>query len=409
MIRGFFSAGKLAAMAKAPPSLVPACAACGLKNRCHSPVMPVWGRGKRGVLVLGEAPGSEEDAQGRPFVGKSGQFLRERLSGLGVDLGRDCWVTNAVVCWPWERGERKDKQNRTPTDKEIDYCRPNLNKALRDLNPRVIIPLGKQAVRALLAPVFGPPGGVGRWVGWRIPSQHHNAWVCPTWHPSYLLRSEGDRVLDRLFCGHLEAAFACEGRPWPDGPPDWKRQVERIIDPEAAADIIPRFALRPFAWDLETDRLKPDHPDARIVCCALSDGRRTVAYPWHGKAIEQTLELLGDDVPKVGYNVKFEHRWLLARHGVHVRNWAWDGMLAAHTLDNRGDICSLDFQAFVRLGFGDWHTHVGPYLRSKQPGGNAPNRVRELDLDSLLTYCGQDALLEWHVAQHQMKEMGVEL
>lgn len=407
---GFFGASELAAV-KAPPSLVPRCGECGLKNRCRSPLMPVYGEGRRGILVVGEAPGETEDAEGRPFVGASGRYLRKRLREVGLDLDRDCWTTNAVACRPWKYGKRNKQKDREPTSNEVAWCRPLVNRVLEQRRPTAVLLLGKQAVRSVLGPAWkeNDVGAIGRWVGWKIPCQRPNAWVCPTWHPSYLLCSEGDRVLELMFGRHLEQLAACEGRPWPDGPPDWKRQVERIIDPEAAAEIIPRFALRPFAWDLETDRLKPDHPDARIVCCALSDGRRTVAYPWHGKAVERTLELLQGDAPKVGYNARFEHRWLLARYGVRVRNWVWDGMLAAHTLDNRPDITGLKFQAFVRLGAPDYDSHVKPYLKARTNGGNEPNRVGRVDLDSLLNYCALDALLEWHVAQHQMKEMGVEL
>lgn len=408
-LQGFFSRHELTQV-KRPPSLAPRCGLCRLWERCSSPKMPVGGEGRKGILLIGEAPGRNEDAQGKQFVGESGKLLRNRLDAVGIDMDRDCWRTNSLICWPWEKDANGIKQNRTPTNKEIDWCRPNLTRTIKELNPRIIIPLGGAAVRSLVGPLFADnPGPIGRWVGWRIPSQQLNAWLCPTWHPSYLLRSEHDAALQLLFREHLRDAVACEGRPWPNGPPDWGKQVERIIDTDAAAGAIRSFASdRPFAWDIESDRLKPDHPDARIVCCSISNGKRTVAFPWHGKARQTMMALLRGDTPKIGYSAKFETRWLLAREGVRVRNWVWDGMLAAHTLDNRGDICSLDFQAFVRLGFGDWHSHVGPWLKSKKPGGNSVNRVRELDLPTLLRYCALDSLVEWHVAEHQRKEMGIE-
>jgi hypothetical protein len=104
--------------------------------------------------------------------------------------------------------------------------------------------------------------------------------------------------------------------------------------------------------------------------------------------------------------MKFEDRWCRAKLGCGVKNFVWDGMLAAHVLDNRPDITSLKFQAFVRLGVGDYNSHIEPFLRSKDKGGNEPNRIREAKLDDVLMYCGIDSLLEFKVARLQMKEMG---
>lgn len=212
-------------------------------------------------------------------------------------------------------------------------------------------------------------------------------------------------VASLLFEKHLKAIAKLKGQPFPNGVPNYADKCIAVHSPKTAAFNVRQFinAGQPVTFDLETDRLKPDAKDAEIICCSVSNGEISVAYPWHGDAIDATLELLRSDLPKWGYNSKFETRWMLAKHKTRVRNWKWDGMLAAHVLDNRSDICGLEFQAFVRLGVEPWDSHVAPYM--KGTGGNGSNKIRECDLTKLLNYCAYDSLYEWLVAKSQMKEM----
>lgn len=382
--------------------LEPACGLCGLWKGCKSPKMKVAGQGRRGILVVGEAPGQTEDDQGKPFIGKAGQLLQRYLRAVGVDLFKDCWVANAARCRP--------KDNILP-EKAIGHCRPFTVNDINELKPTAIILLGGSAIRSVIGWLWRESvGEVGRWVGWKIPAQRVNAWLCPTWHPSYLARQEGKRdypLLEMLFIRHLKAAVqaADRGSPW-ETVPDYATQVQTTMDPDFAAHTIRCLMAEGtplFSFDFETDRIKPDHPDARIICCAVSNGDKTLAYPWHGAAITATKELLESSIPKLGYNQKFEIRWS-RRFGIRVRNWVWDGMLGAHVLDNRSGVTGLEFQAFALLGQEPWDQAVEPYIRSKG-GGNSANRLAEAPLEQVLKYCGLDALLEYHVTRKQMKQM----
>jgi uracil-DNA glycosylase family 4 len=100
------------------------------------------------LAFVGEAPGRfGGDRTGVPFSGdRSGQFLRELIAGLGLDVERDVYITNVVKCNP--RDERGN--NRAPTPAEVAACRPHLEAELRLLRPRVVVPLGGLACRALL-------------------------------------------------------------------------------------------------------------------------------------------------------------------------------------------------------------------------------------------------------------------
>jgi uracil-DNA glycosylase family 4 len=421
---GFFSPTQLASKSSVP--MLPQCGRCGLYRYCDSPKMPVYGDGRRKILVVGQSPGAHEDRQHRPFSpdGDAGGLLHDMLGKLGVNLYRDCWVTNALRCRPWEMSKAQNVVNRTPTRLEVGYCRPFLIQALEELEPETVVLLGAEAVQSMIGWLWKDNvGTVSRWRGWRIPCQKLNAWVCPTWHPSFIMRTDygesgergddwkGDRDNETrkgIFERDLQAAFETNGRPWQEVP-DYKKQVKLIHDPVQAAFYIRQFAKssRPVAFDYENSPLKPDRSDSWISCCSMSNGKHTIAYPWLGEAVVATGEFLKSDVPKVASNMKHETRWSMRHFGFRPRNWVFDTMLAAHTLDNRPDITSVKFQAFVLLGQELWNKDVEPFFDSK--GSNEHNRIKEIPLERILTYCGMDSLMEILVAKKQAKQLKVEL
>lgn len=397
---GFFAGSELK-MVKAPQSMVPKCGACGLWKTCQSPKMVPDGGGWKKILVVAEAPGSEEDKQGIQLVGNSGKHLEQVFRKLGINMRRDCWLTNALICRP--------PDNKINDQKMVDYCRPNLFKTLEALKPHTIVLLGGTAVESFMGRVWKEDvGGITRWVGWNIPCREPNAWVIPTYHPSYLLR-EKNAVLDRFFEQHLSLAVANKGRPW-QAIPDERKAVEIIYNPAKAAKYIRHIINEggTAAFDYETNMLKPDSDKGEILSCSICwEGEFTIAYPWHGEAITATKEFLQSGVRKVASNLKFEERWSRDKLGVRVKNWDWCTMTAAHVLDNRSDISSIKFQSFVRLGHPPYDEHIKPFLKAKEEGGNNANRARqEVNLEQLLIYNGLDSILEYKVAPLQKKEMG---
>ncbi len=395
MSKGFFSDTQQSHIGFA----VPRCQSCGLSRGCDSPKMPFTGEGKRGVLIVAEAPGATEDERGTQLIGKAGQLLRNILEDIGWDLDEDCWKTNAIICRP--------PDNRTPVKKEIESCRPCLMKTIKKLHPKVVVLMGSVAVNSLLEPIWRKGiGAIGRWVGCRIPLRELNLWACPIWHPSYLLRRNNEE-LELWFRRYLEEALKIQKEPWKKIPLDYDKHIIVKKDHRDAAKSIRSFTLNEVAvaFDYETDRLKPDANDAKIVSCAISNGTYTVAYPWVGDAITATSELLKSPTPKIAANIKFEERWTRKILGHGVRNWKWDTMQAAHVLNNEPGITSVKFQAFIRFGIGDYDSHISSYLKGLD--SNTSNRIKELRLADLLLYNGMDALLEFKIAEQQMEEMGV--
>ena len=384
---------------------VPECWACGLyKGDIHHPKMKPTGKGHKGILIVGEAPGEDEDKQGRQFVGRTGRELRNVLAVNAIDPDKDCWFTNALICRP--------PNNKIPKLTMIGNCRPNLMNTIEELQPKVILLLGAKSVRSLIGHLMVDEKrtGIRQWAGWQIPCRRPNAWICPTFHPSYILREEKRNyypVLRRMWEQHIRTAVRLKERPWKKVP-DYAGQVVCEKSHRGAALLVKMlcFEGNTLAFDFETNMLKPDSKRSRIVSCSVSDGHTTVAYPWHGKAIEYTLKMLrAKNIRKVGYNLKFEDRWVRAKYGFGVRNWLHDGMNVAHGLDNRGGISSLRFQAFALLGQEDYDSHIKPYLKSKEDGGYEENRIDQLPLDDLLLYNGLDSLMEYKVWEKQMETL----
>lgn len=395
-----------------PMDLVAECGQCGLHKLCKSPFMPVTGAGRKKALIVAEAPGETEDERNAQLVGNAGMELVRLFSNLGFNMRKDCWLTNALLCRPY-RTEGRARINREPTKDEISYCRPNLARTIKELNPDVVIPLGRFAVMAIMPLIWrdGEVEEVTRWVGWRIPSCRLNTWVCPSYHPSFLLWREGEssstnaRAIEFHMSRHLRDAMRLVGKPWPDGPPDWESMVDIEMDPRKAADKI-RKMMRDYpnaltAFDFETTCLKPYGPYAEILCCSVSNGERTISYPWLAPAIEATREFVVSPIPKAVANLRMEQGWCAVKLGTEVRNWQCDVTLQAHHQDCRGGITSLKFQALTLFGVDDYDSYLEPYKQSED--SNSPNRLKEVDRRKLLMYCGLDSLFEWMIATERLK------
>jgi uracil-DNA glycosylase family 4 len=396
-LNGFFQQSEL--QRRTPLPLLPRCGACKLNvDGCVTSKMCVSGEGRKQILIVGEIASVRDDQQGRQFTGKR---LNETLRKFGLEMRRDCWLTNAVIC-----------RSRKAGPKHVDHCRPNLVNAIKELKPEKIILLGKLAVRSLIGWLWKEDvGAFDRWIGWRIPNQRLNAWICPTFHPSYVDRLLDDRkgrpkpsVAPLMFERHLEDALRVEGRPWKTVP-DFKRMIRVEMNPDVAARAIRRMqeSSDGVSFDYETDRLKPDHDDARIVCCSVANEELSVAYPWTGAAIDATKELLTSGVPKDGWNVQMEDRWTRKKLGVKVRNWRWDGMIGAHIEDCRRGISGLKFQAFVHLGLESYDDAIKPFLKAN--GGNERNNVHKVKTEQLLEYCAMDSLTEHMLCKGQRERM----
>ena len=155
------------------------CQACGLCQQRQQVVVGV-GATNAPWLFIGEAPGTEEDQGGEPFVGPSGKLLDAMLTAAGLQRGREVYITNVVKCRP--------PGNRTPTVDEAAACAPYLDRQIDLIKPKIIVALGKSAITRLTgtdAPMASLRGQLFRYRG--IP-------VVATYHPSYLLHKLPEKL-----------------------------------------------------------------------------------------------------------------------------------------------------------------------------------------------------------------------
>jgi len=127
------------------------------------------------LMIVGEAPGAEEDRLGVPFVGRSGKLLDEILVAAGLDPERDVFITNVVF--------RRPPNNRKPTTREMDHYKPYLLEIIRLVDPQIIVLAGGAAVESLLSEKRGITKIRGKWFSWS------GRLVMPVFHPAYLLRN----------------------------------------------------------------------------------------------------------------------------------------------------------------------------------------------------------------------------
>ncbi|MGH8786444.1 MAG: uracil-DNA glycosylase [Cupriavidus necator] len=180
---GSAHAGREAAIASmewpALDAAVASCTACGL---CQNRTNTVFGVGDRQAewMLVGEAPGENEDLQGEPFVGQAGKLLDNMLGSLGLARGRNVFIANVLKCRP--------PGNRNPEPEEVAQCEPFLRRQIALVKPRVIVVLGRFAAQSLLrttTPIGKLRGTVHTYEG--IP-------VVVTYHPAYLLRTLTDKA-----------------------------------------------------------------------------------------------------------------------------------------------------------------------------------------------------------------------
>jgi uracil-DNA glycosylase len=157
---------------------------CGLKRTATNTVF-ADGVAQAPVLLIGEAPGRDEDRIGKPFVGRAGQLLDKMLASIGLDRKTNAYITN-VINW-------RPPDNRDPSPEEAAACLPFLRRHIELANPQVIILLGAVAARHVVGVSDGIMKLRGRWMDHRVGDRMVP--LMPTLHPAYLLRQPAHKKL----------------------------------------------------------------------------------------------------------------------------------------------------------------------------------------------------------------------
>lgn len=417
MNQGFFTKEEIKSNNYQPRKRT-SCFTCGLYKTCRSPKMKVTGEGKKGILAWAEAPGEEEDKRGEQLVGKAGTLLRRAMKRLGIDLDEDCWKINSVNCRPVD----SKGNNRTPTDAEIEACRPMVWKDVIALKPKAIFLMGGIAIKSFLGHRWPDSlDGIGKWRGWRIPDREAGAWVMPMFHPSYVDRSKNYQpVVRTIFEQDLARAIEQIDILFPEYE-DEKKLIRILSEEEAIQELkyIYRSAKtmsKPIhmAFDYEATGLKPHAPGHRIVmmslCVRPSEAvvfgmvKKDMTISWElEKAVRKVLTC--PQILKTAHNIKFEHNWTQELLRTEVIPWLHCSMNGAHVQDNRPGITGLKFQGYINFGILPWGEEINSFLRGDKNNANSFNQIDEIPFKELAMYCGIDSLVEYRLVEKQRREM----
>ena len=157
---------------------------CGLKHTATNTVF-ADGVATGGIMLIGEAPGRDEDRVGKPFVGRAGHVLDKMLASIALDRQTNAYITN-VINW-------RPPDNRDPTPEEAAACLPCLRRHIELARPRVMILLGAVAARHVVGVNEGIMKLRGRWLEYRVGDRMVP--LMPTLHPAYLLRQPAHKKL----------------------------------------------------------------------------------------------------------------------------------------------------------------------------------------------------------------------
>lgn len=378
------------------------CRGCPLnKAKLDSPKMLPTGSIEPLIYAIGEAPGTEEDEEGRQFVGNAGRLLRPMFpSGIRAEIR---W-TNTVQCWP-------GKGNPTPTSTMVECCRPRVVADVEETRPAAIFGFG-----AVPLQWADKPSGIKLWRGRRFPIRvgSHTCWYYALVHPSYIQHLAKDRpgeAADEEIALRLDIRRAVReveaGLPMPVvHTPEFARKNVVCVNGRSGKDLGYVLEFLDYAGtcevagvDYETQNLRPYNRDSRVLTRAVSVEDETVAFAWQhaqaGWSDSQFAELrrawirfLKSRAKKAVHNLSFEMEWDCYFHGIELaRSVLWeDTQTQAYVLDERvGDhkpgALALDFISMQ---------HFGISVKSLSPRMNM-ERMSAEPLDTLLPYNGVDA------------------
>lgn len=373
------------------------CVSCGLYKDCKTPKMQVSGGFKKGILNIGTSPSKIDDRHGEPFKDKFGKYLESAYKKHGIDLYEDCLNTNAINCLSSSK----------PTQYQIESCRKFIIKAIETYKPKVIVLFGGSALISVIGNQWKKDlGSIFKWQGWQIPDQDFNAWICPTFSPSFVMNSK-NKVESVLWNKDLNKVAELVNTPLRI------HKEPEIIYLKKDLTIFDSIIDGEVVIDYEGTGLKPHAKGHKITTISVAvnvDFVYVFMVPKKRKHLQPFLDLMKrKEVGKIAQNMKYEDIWTNVIFGITIQNWVWDTMLASHIIDNRKSITSLKFQTYIQFGIADYDSEISPYLKAKdEKNTNALNQIDELikrkgGKKMLMKYCALDSIFEFRLAQLQRK------
>jgi uracil-DNA glycosylase family 4 len=352
------------------------------------------------VLFIGEAPGRNEDKEGKVFIGSTGKLLRSFLEDAEFVKG-EFRLCNIVRCHP---GLDKDGKDNEPPTKAISCCLRFLREEIRNMpNLKVIVPLGAKALK----PVTGKTG-ITAWTGQRLESilpEARTIPVIPNFHPSYISRNENELT----FAQYLQDLLDIH-EEFIKGNKEKKEKIEckytlvnTIEQLDSMLESLKKFDV--VAFDVETHNLFPYHTGEQILVLSFS-GEPGVAYciPYMHKDAKWSVidrkkvhaklkNFLESDQKFVAHNAQFDCLQLRANFDTIVKNVIADTLLMHYAVDETKGTHGLDRLAYVYTDMGGYNEPLNKFIATKPSlydpakGGSYNN----IPIDVLFPYSAGDS------------------
>lgn len=371
------------------------------------------------VLLIGEAPGQEEDMYGIPFVGQAGQLLNQVLQEVGIDRN-ECSILNVTQC--------KTPNGREPDKDEIDACRDIVDYYINKANPKIIVPIGNVALKRI-----AKHSGITKYNGNCLEHPlYPGRKIIPVVHPAFVLRDP--RNITTLRHGLERVKLAMGGE-----------QLEKLsnvtyVDNYEKFDLMIKdlSSQKQFAVDIETSTGR-DWNKGYIICISFSNKKGTSyvlpwiigddkyyefcktfvastkkrdpitdihkfcfdnklnhpAYKWSGTDVEVRLrDLLGDEsITKILHNYSFDYKYLEAK-GLLIKGTIYDTIIMHHQLDERQGSHGLKDCAMVYTTYGQYDKKLDDMLlsrKNKDTNQTIKDSYALIPLEVLVPYAGTDS------------------
>jgi DNA polymerase-1 len=326
----------------------------------NKPFVPAEGRPDSPIIIIGEAPGAQEERTGRPFVGGAGQLLEKQMASVGI-FRDQVYITNTIKCRP-DGNDISSAQ----AQRAIQCCNTILQDELKHAKARVVVPLGNTALRAL-----GISYPISKARGVVFPTTYGK--VIPTWHPAYTMRQFQEYITGvydwQKIKRHLDNPTIVYPREIFSLNPNLASLEAFVNDVVAKADA---GILTEVGIDLET--FETDHillNPIKLVGIGINEGEAFVVpfitqagnYYWQSdveaaQALMQIARILEHPkLTKMFHNALFDVP-VLMNHGIPVCGPIYDTMLAQFCVYNESQL-SLAYLASIRTDYPPWKLLIG--------------------------------------------------
>ena len=335
------------------------------------------------LMIVGEAPGEDEDIQGRPFVGKAGKLLRQVLKEMEIDIEANVRFTNVVRCRP--------PMNKI-TSKAIDYCSQFALEDIKTYKPEMVFVMGNSPLSGILG-----ESGISNWSGTLI--EKSDAVYVPLYHPAYLLRNPQAmdpwleaimQALDRMAFGKTSQSAKMK-----------YIYPKTISEVDAMVKYLDEFEF--ISFDTEVRSLDPFDENNLLVAVSFAAGEQAYSIPVHHKEASWKPEEIGilmqrlrkvlkdHDGSIIGHNMKFDQQ--IARTLMKCQFRAGgDTMLQSYLLDCRKGIHGLKRLAGIHVGMFEYDSELVSYIKThKEANPRRGGSYEHIPLKILLPYSAKDA------------------